>query len=220
MIFYGHKGAILGNVLLAALAITAVAPSIVVRDDFDAAAQEVVATEATADANETEVADAGILFEEKTESATATKATTKKTSAKIAVAKKTDAARKADAISILGRTIKIKLVADTKVDAGKMVALYGNGFLYGHNTSAVFGVLSRATAGTSFSVTLNNETQNYQVAKTVVLTKEDAKRFMYALTKMQSFDGENYDLVLMTCAGEAVGQGDATHRRIVLARKG
>jgi LPXTG-site transpeptidase (sortase) family protein len=233
--FHGHKGALLGNLLLAILTIVIGAPGVVARDnssgDFSGA-QETTAIEMKIDAGEMESVDAGILFEVKggggaktamkmswVAVGSGTSAETAKRTTAQSIKAKIEVAQKPDEISILGRTVKIKKVADTKVNAGNMVALYGDGFLYGHNTNAVFGVLSRATTGTNFSVTLNNETKSYRIAKTAVLTKEDTKKSMYSLAKTQSFDGENYDLVLMTCAGRSVGHSDATHRRIVLANR-
>jgi|GEM_PF-6677311 len=152
-----------------------------------------------------------------TNSAKSTKITTassiQKTTTKTA---KTTA--KSDSITIGGRTISIFTVNNTTVDAGSQVARYkSTGFLYGHNSSSVFGNLKNLSTGTNFSVTLSNQTTTYKIAKIVTLKKSDVAKNMNNLALNQTYGGVKYDLVLMTCAGQKVGSADATHRLIILA---
>ncbi|MDO5481084.1 MAG: hypothetical protein Q4F60_01930, partial [Candidatus Saccharibacteria bacterium] len=117
-----------------------------------------------------------------------------------------------NSISFSGRTIEIFYSSDTKIDSGSRVGFYGSGFLYGHNSSAVFGSLGSVQ---NFSVTLNGVTKNYQVVNRVTLPKtcanstECAQKYMKPFTSTRSYRGKTYDLILMTCAGTPTGPGDA-----------
>lgn len=122
-------------------------------------------------------------------------------------------------IAINGQTSPIFISSSTSTNAGKSVGLYNGKFLYGHRHSSVFGKLASLGAGSTFTVTLNGQTSSYRVAGKVTLDKETTQKYMYSLAVLGSYQGVSYDYVLMTCAGESLGNGDATHREIVFANK-
>ena len=130
-----------------------------------------------------------------------------------------------DSISIAGRTIRIVDVADTAVDAGDHVNKYGDKFLYGHNTGAVFGNIVNMGVGSRFEVTYGGASTTYVVARTVIFEKNvetgklqlnGAGSYMRSVANAKS-DGVQYDLSLMTCYGTSYGNGDASHRFVIFA---
>ena len=127
-------------------------------------------------------------------------------------------------ITIAGKTLEIQETSSTSADAGTHVNKYGAKFLYGHNSSVVFGGLQNLPVGATFSVTLNGQTKTYQIAQKVTFEKNNGLlqlggdgNFMNAVVNA-SFDGSSYDLSIMTCAGTSLGHGDATHRLVVFAK--
>lgn len=121
-------------------------------------------------------------------------------------------------LNIGGANIPIFAVADTTVDAGNSAALYNGRFLYGHRGTA-FGAISALPLGTTFTLTVNGVTSTYVIANSVTLDKSTTARFMYSFAIDASYKGQKYDLVLMTCAGTSVGDGDSTHRATIFAYK-
>lgn len=130
-----------------------------------------------------------------------------------------------NAIAITGRVIPIIDVADTSVDSGDHVNKYGDKFLYGHNSAAVFGGLSSLSVGSIFTVSYSGASTNYQVAKVVLYEKNietgqlqlnGKGTFMRAVAAARS-EGVQYSLSLMTCAGTMYGGGDASHRLVIFA---
>ena len=127
-------------------------------------------------------------------------------------------------VSIAGRTLSLVHVDSTAADAGNHVNKYGNKFLYGHNTSNVFGVLYNVGVGEVFSVTENGVTKKYRVRAVVIYEKvndytlrlndKDIKMTVVAKAR---YNGVNYDLSLMTCYGTSYGNGDASHRLVLFA---
>ena len=142
-----------------------------------------------------------------------------------------------DQISIAGNNIPIFYSDNTLIDAGSQVGLYGNHFLYGHNTANVFGGLSGMNIGDYFTITLGGQTRTYQVInrdlqtkshfegdvirKTVVsgVTVLTKMKMMKAITAYGEYNGGHYDYILMTCAGTSYGNGDASHRLILMANE-
>ena len=59
-----------------------------------------------------------------------------------------------DYISIAGNTVPIFYSSNTLIDAGSQVGLYGEHFLYGHNTANVFGGLANLGIGARFTALL------------------------------------------------------------------
>ena len=150
--------------------------------------------------------------------------TTPKTTVAAPVLKTAKATTPKNYITLSGRNIEIFKSSDTNINAGSRVGLYGNGFLYGHR-STVFGSLGSIQ---TFSITLDGITKNYTGINRITLPKtcqtstdECAEKYMGALTSNQSYRGQKYDLVLMTCAGttDPNNPADATHRLIVFANQ-
>lgn len=123
-----------------------------------------------------------------------------------------------NSITIGGRTISTFHTDTTTIDAGTSVARYGNKFLFGHNTSAVFGHLKNLPIGTTFSLTEDNISTNYHIVEAITLEKPEVSRFMNAIVDGRYKSGR-YDLSIMTCAGKSLGGGDATHRLIIFANR-
>ncbi len=144
-----------------------------------------------------------------------------------------------DHIEIGGKWINVYDVDGTGYDAGNSVyrlvkgTTYNGKFLYGHNSANVFGNLQYLEPGTIFSITINNETFKYKIIDKVVFEKSqstgnlifngiDDKKFMNNIGKATFYDGlnyTNYDLSIMTCHGQSLGNGDATHRLVIFANK-
>ena len=115
-------------------------------------------------------------------------------------------------ITINGRVLSITDVNNTLIDSGTHVNRIGH-LLYGHNYANVFGDI--AGAG-SFTVSEGGNATTYYVRNVVTLTKEETARFMNALVN-GAYMGGRYQYILMTCAGQLYGGGDASHRTIVFA---
>lgn len=120
-----------------------------------------------------------------------------------------------NSITIAGHTLEVFSSDDPKINAGTRVGLYGK-LLYGHNYSSVFGPIVNLPAGSTFSVKLNGTSKNYQIVKTITLEKSEVQNYMTALKNGQ-YRGKTYSYILMTCAGQNLGDGDATHRTLVFA---
>ena len=130
-----------------------------------------------------------------------------------------------NAIAITGRVIPIVEVSDTTVDSGDHVNKYGGKFLYGHNSASVFGGLTSEGVGNVFTVSLNGNSTNYQIVKTVIYEKNaetgqlqlnGSGNYMRAVSNARS-EGVAYSLALMTCYGTSYGNGDASHRLVIFA---
>lgn len=129
----------------------------------------------------------------------------------------------ANSIQVAGRTLRIVDVDSTAVNSGDHVNKYGDKFLYGHNSAAVFGGLYNMGVGSVFTVTYGGATKNYQVQQVVVFEKNNgllqlngAGSYMLSVSKAR-YSGVNYDLSLMTCYGTSYGNGDASHRLVLFA---
>ena len=128
----------------------------------------------------------------------------------------------ANNIKIAGRTLEVVGVDGTDVDAGGHVNKYGEKFLYGHNSAAVFGALASLGQGTTFTVTYGGVVTNYvvnevvefkKISRTQLMDESEQKYTMNAIAQ----NAKGHSLALMTCAGENLGGGDATHRLILFA---
>ncbi len=122
---------------------------------------------------------------------------------------------KTDFITIAGRQLAIFRSNSTNIDAGSRVGLIGK-LLYAHNYASIFGPIGSLPAGSKFQVTLNGQTKSYTITKTVTLEKAEVTKYMSALLRGE-YRGKTYDYVLMTCAGQDLGGGDASHRTLVFA---
>ncbi len=128
-------------------------------------------------------------------------------------------------IAIAGRTLEIINVESTAIDSGNHVNKYGNRFLYGHNTGAVFGGLSSLGVGSIFTVTEDSVKITYRVQRVVIFEKnvESGRlqingegNYMRPVANA-TMDGVQYDLSIMTCYGTSYGNGDASHRLVLFA---
>ena len=129
-----------------------------------------------------------------------------------------------NSISILGRTIDIFVSSDTRINAGSMVARYINGskyrgqFYYGHNSAQVFGGLANLSVGSTFTINLDGTDYYYRIAKIETVANDDTLASnMKKVASGKDYNGTQYDVTLMTCAGTPYGDGNATHRTIVYA---
>lgn len=127
-------------------------------------------------------------------------------------------------ISILGRTIDLFVSNDTSINAGSRVARYINGakyrgqFYYGHNYNYVFGGLAGLSIGSTFTINLDGINYNYRVVKVETVANDNALASnMSKIASGRDYNGTQYDVTLMTCAGTPYGNGNATHRTIVYA---
>ncbi len=130
-----------------------------------------------------------------------------------------------NSIAVAGRVLKIVDVADTSIDSGDHVNKYGDRFLYGHNSTNVFGGLVNSSVGNIFTVSYGGMSKNYQVMKIVIFEKNSSTgrlqlngsgSYMNSVVKAKN-DGVQYDLSLMTCYGTSYGNGDASHRLVIFA---
>lgn len=143
---------------------------------------------------------------------TATKANTKTSSAK-------------NSITVGGQTLSITsgTVLKDKVQTPKNTAAKYQKMIYGHNTLPVFRALKNIGVGSTFTVTLNGKTEKYKVIGKETLPFKEAKAngglFYSATYKSYESAYGKYDLTLMTCAGQDLGGGKASHRLVVFARK-
>lgn len=128
-------------------------------------------------------------------------------------------------IAIAGRILEVVDVADTTIDSGGHVNKYGDKFLYGHNSTEVFGGLVNLGVGNIFTVSYGGVSRNYQVAKIVIFEKDlatgklqldGAGNYMRSIINARS-GNIWYDLSLMTCYGTSYGNGDASHRLVIFA---
>ena len=131
----------------------------------------------------------------------------------------------ANSISVAGKVIDVVSVSDTSIDAGNHVNKYGDRFFYGHNSANVFGGIVGLGVGSVFSITQNGVTQNYQVVKIVIYEKNASSgrlqlngsgNYMRQVANAKS-EGVQYSVSLMTCYGQSLGGGDATHRFVIFA---
>ena len=145
---------------------------------------------------------------------------------------------KPNQIVIGGRTIPMTIVKDTRADAGNHVNMYCgsnaacNKFIYGHNSSAVFGNLKNLRVGVdTFTVTLNGVTSTYRIVNKVIydyelggngalrLNGDTSINYMNRTAKAKDNNNVQYDLALMTCHGQSLGSGNATQRLVLFANK-
>ena len=145
---------------------------------------------------------------------------------------------KPNQIVIGGRTISMTIVKDTRADAGNHVNMYCgsnaacNKFIYGHNSAAVFGNLKNLRVGVdTFTVTLNGTTSTYRIVNKVIydyelggngalrLNGDTSINYMNRTAKAKDNNNVQYDLALMTCHGQSLGNGNATQRLVLFANK-
>lgn len=135
-------------------------------------------------------------------------------------------------IEVAGRWVNVYDVNSTALDAGNSVYRfidtaknYNGNFYYGHNSSNVFGGLVNLVEGSTFTITINNVTTTYRVAKIQVFEKNQNTgklqingegSYMNSVARAK-FGGVQYSVSLMTCHGRSLGNGDATERLVIFA---
>lgn len=108
-------------------------------------------------------------------------------------------------ISINGRAIRLEYkqpAGSTLIVPGNHAAYYRN-FIYGHNTSSVFGYLNRISVGETITVSINGEARTYRVA-----AKE--RKAIGDISMASLIYNKSYAHILMTCVGDG-----STHRDII-----
>lgn len=128
----------------------------------------------------------------------------------------------ANSITINGQTGSIFYTTPVNgefPDTGRKIGLYNGVFLFGHRGSSVFSNLSSLGVGSTFTITLNGNSKQYVVQKAVVLDYDTAQsnRAQYYVGRDENY--KKYDYVLMTCAGQSLGGGQATHRLMVFVKE-
>ena len=123
-------------------------------------------------------------------------------------------------ISVAGRNLGVKEVSSLVMNPGNATLKFRK-MIYGHNTAGVFGNLKNLGVGSVFTVELNGITTNYRVSEKVTFEKSSSTTLwvngqtytMDALTR----NAKGHSVMLLTCAGQGIGGGDATHRLAVFA---
>lgn len=138
-------------------------------------------------------------------------------------------------IAIAGRYVPLIQTGNTETVFDSAASRFGEKFIYGHNSNAVFGALYGAYPGQGFSVTMNGVTRNYIVSEIVVYEKNQSNgllqinghgNYMNSVAAgikknideaTGQVDLKYYNLAIMTCYGTMLGGGDATHRLVLFA---
>lgn len=92
-------------------------------------------------------------------------------------------------------------------------------FIYGHNSSNLFGNLKYLNIGDVFTITEFGVVQKYRVMDKVIYEKAGNGYLngSKSLTKEVEFNANGYNVSIMTCSGTAYGNGDASHRLVLFA---
>ena len=130
-----------------------------------------------------------------------------------------------DYLYINNQTIGLFTSKHPTPNTGTYVSLYNNKFIYGRNTDSVLGCLSELPEQMVFTTQVNGTRQNYYIAKKILLPRGD---IMTSWNDVDCacepiydayYDGVQYDLALMTGAGDVQRDGDTPYRLIVFAYK-
>ena len=123
-------------------------------------------------------------------------------------------------IAVAGKRLAVTEVSSLEINPGNATKKFRK-MIYGHNTAGVFGVLSSLGIGSTFSVTLGGVTTNYRVSEIVMFEKISSTRLSangvnYSMDALNR-NAKGHSIMLLTCAGQSLGGGDATHRLAVFA---
>ncbi|MBR3172779.1 hypothetical protein IKF21_02630 [Candidatus Saccharibacteria bacterium] len=91
--------------------------------------------------------------------------------------------------------------------------------VYGHNSWNVMGSLANRYMGEVFTITEGGAVQNYQVSA-IVMYEKTADGYLNGDPYLMGdivYGAMGHSVALMTCAGQMLGGGDATHRLVVFA---
>lgn len=88
--------------------------------------------------------------------------------------------------------------------------------IFAHNTPALFGNLATLTPGQTITLTENGQTHSYRVATSEVVPKINGylNGDPYFVNNL-AYKAGGHSFALLTCSGQMLGGGDATHRLIV-----
>ena len=74
------------------------------------------------------------------------------------------------------------------------------------------------STGSTFTINLDGTDYHYRIAKIETVANDDfLASNMKKVASGKDYNGTQYDVTLMTCAGTPYGDGNATHRTIVYA---
>ena len=121
--------------------------------------------------------------------------------------------------SINGKNLQLVNVSTPAINAGDHVNRYSNMF-YGHNSAGVFAGIGSAS---EFSVMENGVMSKYRVMEQQIFEKYSATHLslngqVYSMASLAN-RAWGYDVIVVTCAGQSLGNGDATHRLVLFANK-
>ena len=130
----------------------------------------------------------------------------------------------ANSIAVAGKILEVVKVGSTDAEAGNHVNLVGDRYIYGHNSLSVFRGLYGLGEGSVFTVAVDGVSRNYQVVEKVYyekvskyLLKDKTTGQKYNMDAIVSGRNYKYDMVLTTCAGEVLENGDYSERLVLYA---
>ena len=106
-----------------------------------------------------------------------------------------------------------------------------NKLVYAHNSNDLLGSIKDLEVGETFTLTENGTVKTYKVAEVKIFAKSGSKTLSLCTSGYENcegtyymstlinarINGKTYDAALFTCDGTSLGNGDATHRRVVFA---
>ena len=125
----------------------------------------------------------------------------------------------ANSISINGKYLELVHVSNPAINAERHVNKY-NKMFYGHNSPEVFKGIENVS---EFSVTENGIVSRYRVMEKHTFEKHSATALslngqVYTMASLANY-AWGYDAIVVTCAGQSLGNGDATHRLLLFVNK-
>ena len=91
--------------------------------------------------------------------------------------------------------------------------------IYGHNSWDLMGSLANRYTGEVFTITEGGVARNYRVAA-IVMYEKTADGYLNGDPFLMGdlvYGAMGHSVAMMTCAGQMLGGGDATHRLVVFA---
>lgn len=91
--------------------------------------------------------------------------------------------------------------------------------IYGHNSGNLLGDVGNLAVGEVFTITEGGVVRNYRATDKVTYRKTADGNLENdrSLMRKIAYSAMGYSVALMTCAGQPLGGGDATHRLVVYA---
>lgn len=133
-------------------------------------------------------------------------------------------ATSSNSIAVAGRILDVVKVSNTDAESGDHTNMFGDRYIYGHNLPLVFRGLHGLGKGSVFTVAIDGVSRNYQVVEKVYfeklskyLLKDKDTGKKYNMDALTSGKNHKYDMVLTTCAGEVLENGDSSERLVLFA---